>query len=182
MSIPQHLSQSNDKEEINKIISTFRDLSKKDKLALISYLVDELKKQHELSDDEILGKKDIKVPVGIFSNAQLSALEAIAKYLHEDLKLKFSKIAELLNRSNKTIWTTYNNASKKMPSPFGNISKEIMIAVSAFSDRSYSTLESLVGFMKDLGYANHEVAKMLRLDDRTIWTVYDRVKKKRGAR
>jgi len=51
-----------------------------------------------------------------------------------------------------------------------------------FSNRAFSTLENLVGFIKDLGYSNHEVALMLHLDDRTIWTVYDRNKKKRGLK
>ena len=69
-----------------------------------------------------------------------------------------------------------------MPAAFGHVSKEIMIPVSAISNRSYSTLESVVGFDKDLDYANHEVALMLHLNDRTIWTIYDRVKKKRGMK
>ena len=57
-----------------------------------------------------------------------------------------------------------------------------MIPVSALSNRSFSTLESVVGFIKEFDYSNHEVAQMLKLDDRTIWTVYDRVKKKRGMK
>ena len=69
-----------------------------------------------------------------------------------------------------------------MPSSFSDFSYDIMIPASAISNRSYSTLESVVGFVKDLDYSNHEVALMLNLDDRTIWTVWDRVKKKRGMK
>ena len=57
-----------------------------------------------------------------------------------------------------------------------------MIPSSAFADRSFSTLESVVVFIKDLEHSNHETALLLHLDDRTIWTVYDRVKKKRGMK
>ena len=167
---------------MNNIISKFKDLSKGEKIELVSYLINELKKLHEVTEHDIFGKKEINIPVGIFANDVLGSLEAIVKYLKEVLKLKFSKIAVLLNRNNKTIWTTYHKASKKMPSPFGDISRDVMIPVSIFANRSFSTLENVVACVKDLDYSNHEVALMLHLDDRTIWTIFDRVKKKRGMK
>ena len=169
-----------DNADVGSIISKFNGLSKEGKIELISYLADELKRLHGVSQQEMLVRKEICIPIGIFSNDALSSLEAIVKYLKEELKIRFSKIGKLLNRSSKTIWTTYQKSSKKMPYSFENIPRDILIPVSAISNRSYSTLESVVGFIKDLNYSNHEVAVMLRLDDRTIWTVYDRVKKKRG--
>ena len=171
-----------DDTDINRIISEFKDLSKDDKINIISQFLNELKKQHGVAEQEILGKRDLSIPVGVFGNDALSSLEAIVKFLKEESKLKFSKIGKLLNRSSKTIWATYHNAARKMPSSFGSISRDIMIPVSSFSNRSFSTLESVVGFIKGLDYSNHEVALMLHLDDRTIWTVYDRVKKKRGMK
>ena len=180
---PKPLRKKGEKEaEIDNIISNFKDLSREDKIELVSFFINELKRLHDVNVQEIFVKKEVAIPIGVFATEILSSLEAIVKYLKEELKLKFSKIAKLLNRSNKTIWTTYHNAIRKMPSSFGTISREILIPVSALSNRSYSTLESVVGFIKDLGYSNHEVALMLRLDDRTIWTVYDRVKKKRGVK
>lgn len=166
----------------DRIISKFKELSKDDKIGLISYFLNELKRADEMGGQEIFGKREAIIPVGVFGNDVLGSLEAIVKYLKEELKLKFSKIGKLLNRSNKTIWQTYSNAAKKMPSSFGAVSRDILIPASTFSDRSFSTLESVVGFIKDMDYSNHEVALMLRLDDRTIWTVYDRVKKKRGVK
>lgn len=168
--------------DLDSFISKFSDLSKDEKIQLVSRFLDELKRLHEVNEQDILSKKEICVPVGIFANDVLGSLEAIVKYLKEDLKLKFSKIAKLLNRSNKTIWATYHKSLKKMPSSFGGVSRRIMIPASAISNRSYSTLESVVGFVKDLDYSNHEVAEMLHLDDRTIWTIFDRVKKKRGLK
>ncbi|MBI2660619.1 hypothetical protein HYX07_05645 [Candidatus Woesearchaeota archaeon] len=167
--------------EIDSIISKFSDLSKEEKIELISRFIDELKRIHHVSEQEIITKETC-IPIGVFSSDSLSSLEAIVKYLKEDLKLKFSKIGKLLNRSSKTIWATYYKAAKKMPSSFGLVSKEIMIPVSKIADRSFSTLESIVGFIKDMEYTNHEVALVLHLDDSTIWTIYDRVKKKRGMK
>ena len=168
--------------DIDSFISKFNDLSKDDKIEMISFFVSELKRLHEIDEKEIFHKKDVSFPIGIFSNDTLSSLEAIVKYLKEDLKLKFCKIARILNRSSKTIWATYQKAAKKMPSSFGAVSRDVIIPASAISNRSFSTLESVVGFVKDLDYSNHEVGVMLHLDDRTIWTVYDRVKKKRGQK
>ena len=167
--------------DADSIISKFKDLSKENKIELVSHFINELKRLHEVSEQEILAKNEISVPIGVFSNDTLSSLEAIVKYLRENLKMRFSKIAKMLNRSSKTIWATYSKSIKKMPSSFDNVSRQIMVPVSAISNRSFSTLESVVGFVKDLDYSNHEVAQMLNLNDRTIWTVYDRVKKKRGS-
>src|SRR3989344_3196112 len=109
-----------DNPDANRIISIFNNLASDKKIELISYFISELKKLRD--ESEALGKKEICIPVGIFDNDALSSLEAIVKYLKEILKLKFSKIGKLLNRSNKTIWTTHSNAVKKMPSSFGLIS------------------------------------------------------------
>ncbi|MBI2654508.1 hypothetical protein HYX02_06930 [Candidatus Woesearchaeota archaeon] len=176
------LQKKNNNSEIDWVISKFKELSKEEKIELICYFLNELKRQHDVSEHELLVKKEIGIPIGVFASDMLSSLESIVKYMKEDLKLKFSKIAKLLNRSNKTIWATYHNVAKKMPSSFGDISREIIIPVSNFADRKFSTLESVVAFIKDLDYTNHEVALMLRLDDRTIWTVYDRIKNKRGVK
>ena len=176
------LKKGAENADIDSIISKFRDLSKQEKIELVSHFIDELKNIHGVADYEILYKKEAQIPVGVFSNDLLSCLEAIVKYMKENLRMRFSKSAKLLNRSNKTIWATYQKAFKKMPSSFGSVSRDIIIPVSAIANRSYSTLESVVGFIKDLDYSNHEVAMMLYLDDRTIWTIWDRVKKKRGMK
>src|SRR3989344_6105608 len=176
------LKKGEDDADINSIISKFNGISKEDKIELVSYFINEIKRLHNATEQEIIGKKEASIPIGVFGNDMLSSLEAVVKYLKEDLKLRLSKIGKLLNRSSKTIWATYSNAARKMPSSFGEVSRDILVPASAFSDRSFSTLESLVGFVKGLDYSNHEVALMLHLDDRTIWTVYDRVKKKRGVK
>lgn len=153
-------------------ITNFQSFSSVEKIDIISKLLSLLK--------EDLGEKEITIPIKVFDNDVLSCFEAIVKYLKEILKLRFVKIAELLNRNNKTIWTTYQKAKKKMPMPFSSLVSDINVPVSIFSDRNFSVLESLVGYLKKLGLTNHEIGVMIHRDDRTIWTIYDRVKKKRG--
>jgi hypothetical protein len=57
--------------------------------------------------------------------------------------------------------------------------KSINVPTSVFKDRSVSVLESMVRFLKEKhNLTYHEIAVLLNRDDRTIWTVYSRVKKK----
>lgn len=63
------------------------------------------------------------------------------------------------------------------------LEREIIIPVYLFRDRSVAVLEVLVEYLKDVkGLSFHEIAVLLNRDDRTIWTVYNRVKKKRKYR
>ena len=55
----------------------------------------------------------------------------------------------------------------------------ILIPLSVFLDRGVSVLEAVSEYLKDskeLSY--HEIAVLLNRDDRTIWTCYNRAKKK----
>lgn len=58
-------------------------------------------------------KDEIKLPLKIFADRSLSVLEVISEYLHDELKLTFHEIAELMNRDDRTIWTCYHRAKKK---------------------------------------------------------------------
>lgn len=57
---------------------------------------------------------------------------------------------------------------------------ELKIPSTIFLDRDVSILEAVVEYLKDKsGLTYHEIAILLERDDRTIWTSYNRVKKKR---
>ena len=61
--------------------------------------------------------------------------------------------------------------------------EEVLIPSSVFKDRSVSVLEVLVEYLKDKkNLSFHQIAMLLNRNDRTIWTVYNRTKKKRGAK
>ncbi len=62
------------------------------------------------------------------------------------------------------------------------VPKEVMIPSSIFRDRSVSVLEAIVEYLKGRDMTYHEIAILLNRDDRTIWTVYSRTKKKRGMK
>ena len=94
------------------------ELIKKDKsLEAIKLLLETFKEKYDLSNEEILdiisGKKEESIPIAVFSNSKLSALEIIVKYIKENLGKSYHEIAVLLNRNDRTIWSTYNNSLKK---------------------------------------------------------------------
>lgn len=163
---------------------------------------EKLKKDYKLDNSQTIRliektkkffEEENSVPILIFDNDKLGALEAIVKYLKENRDLSFKKISILLNRNEKTVWATYFNAKKKLPGKFelerdylktckGKYKKELLwirAPLSIFRDRKLSVLESVVKFLKeehDLKY--HEIAVLLNRDDRTIWTTYKRGLKK----
>jgi hypothetical protein len=60
------------------------------------------------------------------------------------------------------------------------IEKTLDIPLRILQDRTVAVLESIVEYLKDeKGLRYSEIGKLLNRDQRTIWTVYSRVKKKR---
>ena len=124
-------------------------------------------------------KTVIKVPCCIFKERSLGILEALTKYMKEDLDLKYKEIASLLNRDNRVIWMTYNNARKKLKKRLAADKETIWIPVFIFTDKKFGLLESLTRYLKeDIEMTNHQIARALNRDNRTIWTSYSRAKKK----
>jgi len=148
-----------------------------------------LRDEYKLSYDEVedllkktektLKKRDILIPISIFQNKELSAFETICKYLKEELNFSYHKIAFILNRDDRTIWASYNEALQKRKERLLVKKSEISIPHSILKERKLSVLESLVSYLKnnyDLRFS--EIATLLNKDERNIWTVYHRAKKK----
>ena len=54
------------------------------------------------------------IPVSVFSASSLSPMEAVVVYLKDEFSLSYHKVAMLLKRDDRTIWTVYNRARKKL--------------------------------------------------------------------
>jgi len=123
------------------------------------------------------------VPIGIFNNESLSALEAISKFLKEEKGLRYCEIAGILNRDDRTIWGAHNIAKKKMGDKFACYNSNLAIPLTCFEDRMFGALESIVKYLREEKQMRYcKIASLLNRDDRTIWTVYSRVRKKTLAR
>ena len=151
---------------------------------LFNSFIDYLVEKKGFSREELLSIKDNdKIPICIFDNKNLSALEAIVKYLKENLDLSLNKIAELLKRENSTIWITYNNAKKKNVSKIKITECKYYIPYNIFWNRDLGVLESICFYLKNnYGLTYHQIAVFLNRDDRTIWTSYNKAKRKEGTK
>ncbi|MBW2974268.1 hypothetical protein KY366_00990 [Candidatus Woesearchaeota archaeon] len=123
---------------------------------------------------------DAFLPLSIFDDSSLSALEAITKYMKEEIGLRYREIAHILNRDERTIWGAYSSSRKKMAQRFVEGNTGLYVPISILRDRSLSVLESITEYLRDeLGLRYCKVASLLNRDDRTVWTVYQRAKRKR---
>ncbi|MCK5282522.1 MAG: hypothetical protein KAK00_03875 [Nanoarchaeota archaeon] len=125
-------------------------------------------------------KEMLTIPASLLRDRSSGILEIIVKFLKEEKALTYHKIAVILNRNDRTIWATYNNVRKKNPEKLAYSKSEFSVPVSIFKDRKLGTLEAVASYLKEkFGFTYHEIAKLLNRDERNIWTVYNKSKKKR---
>jgi hypothetical protein len=155
-------------------------LREEDILGLDSVLKDKynigLEELLESRQEVVEEKLEIKIPIVIFKQG-ISPAEALAKYLKENMKMRFSEIAKRINRDERTIWINYRDANKKKKEKM-RIERKVVVSVEIFADRRLSILESVVYYFKEKGYRNVEIAEMLGKDQRNISTLYLRIKRK----
>lgn len=123
--------------------------------------------------NDLFSEQEVFVPLSIFSS-QISTFQAVVKYLKEVEGLKYSEIAELTKRDQRSIWNTYSQAKNLNIDGDGND----FIPLSIFSDRTYSALESLVMYLKRTGLNYNEMALMLQRNYQTIYTTYRNARRK----
>ncbi|MFH1641539.1 MAG: hypothetical protein ABIC04_01435 [Nanoarchaeota archaeon] len=135
-------------------------------------LIDLVKRKRE---EEVV----LKVPSSIFRERKLGILEALTKYLKEEIKMSYHDMATHLNRDDRVIWTTYNNGKKKFQGRLDIDRQSVWIPASIFANRKIGVLEVLTKYLKEeIELANCEIAGILNRDNRTIWMSYNRAKKK----
>jgi parallel beta-helix repeat protein len=135
--------------------------------------------ENSLNEKEITSitsiKVELNIPITIFSN-KLGALETLSKYLKENLGMSYKEIAELLNRNERTIWTSYNKAKIKQKELIEVKETDIFLPISIFVDRNHTPLESAIIFLKKYKLKYSEIAKLLNRNQKNIWNIYNKTK------
>jgi len=143
-------------------------------LARVKYIL----AKHSLSIEaftNLLSEESLEIPISIFKSKS-GPLGALVLYL-KSKGLRFSEIANLLNRDQSTIWTTYNKLSKKQFIEEPSIS----VPVEIFANRQLSIMEALTFYLKTVNNLRLvEIAKLISRSNKTIWCFYSRAKKKNG--
>ena len=140
--------------------------------------------KYNLTSIEVLNllsgeKKPDSVPSYILKDTNLGVLEAVAKYLKEELGLTYHKIAEMLKRDDRVVWVTYNKALQKRKERFHPEKPSVDIPLSVFTDENLGPLESVSKFLiEEIKMEYSEAAKLLNRDSRSIWACYKRANDK----
>lgn len=133
-----------------------------------------------ISINNKLYNEDILLPISIFES-DLSPLETISKYLVEECNLTCAKIGRLIKRNHSSIWNAYKDANSKLPAQMPKKNSKYAIPLKVFSSQKLSAMEALVHYMKSTyNLKFSEIGKLTHRNERTIWTSYDRAKKKLG--
>ena len=147
-------------------------------------IAEKLIEKYNISNDELITlsntfeESNFLIPISIFRSG-LSPLEAISKYLHEEVELNCAKIARTLRRSPSSIWNSYKDGRSKLPAKLEKTNSEYAIPIEVFASERLSVLEALVFHLKSrFNLKLSKIAEMTGKNDRTIWTVYDRARKK----
>jgi len=168
-------------EAFNLITDELKEEYSLNKKEIIQVIIEKLKTKYKVTKKEILEiireDQEINIPITIFSK-ELGGLETITKYMKENLNMSYSEIAEELNRDERTIWTAYKKAKEKQKESIKIKETEILVPTSILKDRKLTILESIIVYLKEKGMKYSEIAELLDRDQRNIWTVYSRAKKK----
>jgi hypothetical protein len=125
-------------------------------------------------------KESPQIPLSLFSHRKLGALEIVVKYLKENLELKYSRIAQLMNRDPRTVWATYKKAKDKEKEKFTIKEDKYQIPINIFLNRKLGPLEALTLYLKDeLKLSFQQISTMLNRNYRTIWLTYHNALKKK---
>jgi len=160
------------------IIDELKDKYSMSKAETINLVVKELKDKYKITKKETINiiRQEEEIPISIFA-AKLGALEALTKYMKENLNLSYHEIAERISRNDRTIWTAYSKAKEKHTKPF-EIKDKTTIPLSIFKNRKLTILESTVLYLKERGLKFSEIAALLSREQRNIWTIHSRAVKK----
>ena len=144
--------------------------------AMVLVSVKARKKKKKKSGKRAVVVDDLSIPATIFIQG-LGGLEALVKYLREQIGLTYHEVSELLNRNERTIWTAYNKSLEKYSSKIKVKHSLVHIPVSLFRDRDLTIFEGIVVYLKNKGMKYVEIGELLNRDQRNIWTIYNRARK-----
>jgi len=131
-----------------------------------------------LKGSTIASDYEILIPTAILTNRSISSFEAIVIYLKEEFRLKYSEIANLTGRDQRNIWTIYNRAIRKIK-PVRHRVENTFFPLSTLKETTTSPLEAIIEYLKlEQDLTISQIARLLLRSPKTIWTVYQRVRKK----
>lgn len=178
----QKMGNLKDNEIINIIIKLRKEQESgysKEREKIINNLMKAMQKEYRLSRRQLMKniETEHKIPVALFSR-ELGGLEAVTKYMKENLNMRYKEIADTLSRDERTIWTAYRKSIEKEKRPIMIKEKTIEIPLSIFKKGNLTVLEAVITYLVKKGLRFKDVADLIDRDQRNVWTLYSRAIKK----
>src|SRR3989338_1721680 len=111
-----------------------------------------------LQEKHYLVGEEKGIPVSIF-NDKLSALEAIVKYLRENLGLNYKEISGVIKRNPGPVGVMYRKAKRVMPEPL-DVSSDKKIPFDVFKGEM-TIFEVVVLYLKNHEYSFQKIALLM---------------------
>jgi hypothetical protein len=161
------------------LIESFLSLIESFSVAEQQSIVDELNKKFL---DKVLSPTSLFLPTEIFIR-DLGALEAICKYLKDDIGLSSPLISQLIHRSVSTVDVSYAKAKQKVPGNFVLKESVYTVPLSIFSFSKLGVQEALVCYLKEhFNLQFNQIADILHRNYQTVRTAYLKGTEKGGLK
>lgn len=145
----------------------------------ISELVDILIDKGVLKPEDLTSSVEKLIPISIFTTS-LSPLEAMVRYLIENILVPEKNVSKILGKNTSTIKTAYKNSSKKK---FDFRKSNHFIPLNEFEKNcDLSILEIVVSYLKKQEFGITQIGNIIERDPRTIWTIAKRAETKLGGK
>lgn len=144
-----------------------------------------MKKTRREPIDRQVSARQILIPCAVFCDRSLSFSESLIEFLWTKHRLSPSKIGSFLSMDRRNVWTLMERIARKkgtkisQPIPF----EVPLLPIGIFSGRKASVLETIVAYLREeAGLSNREISARLCRSEKTVWTAYDRYKKRGDAK
>lgn len=158
-------------------------LPKEDLVRLQTRIMEFLSQKYSLTASDVLqlrpgGELNIFIPITVFGT-ELSPSESITKFLKEKHNLTFSQIAEMIGKETSSVWSSYKRTQIKVSGDFAFEDSDVKVPINAFAVPDLSILEALVLYVVDTKKLKiSQVSSFVKKNKSTLWTAYNRAKKK----
>jgi DNA-directed RNA polymerase specialized sigma24 family protein len=158
-----------------------------DSRELLKSIIRFMKANQQLSMDELVSfyaeaASEDSVPLSVFAGG-LTPSAALCSYLKRERCLSFHEIAVILNRDDRSVWTSCARAERRPVRRVDMKDDDILIPLAVFQDRSRSILEHVVSYLRETrGLSNSRIARLTNKNPSAIATVANRADEKSGVR
>ena len=116
-------------------------------------------------------KSAYAIPAEVLSDKTLTVSEHVVKTLKDNYNLTYSEVATLIKRDDRTVWTLYHRALERVALVGPQKPTE--------TTERPTILKDVIEHLKENYHLTyHQIATLLRRNDRTIWTLYNRGRNK----